>query len=199
MGPSTRETTSTTLLNRVKAHDADAWRRLIDLYGPVVYGWCRELGVPAEDAADVFQEVFGALAAHVVEFHRDQPGDSFHAWLWTITRNKSRDFFRRRRGRPESMGGTDAQALFAQIPDALSDSSLADPRSNHRIALAQRAMVAVRAEVEDRTWKAFWRLTMDGQAGPDVAEELRMSVHAVYQAKYRVLRRIRQELGDPTD
>ena len=57
-------------------------------------------------------------------------------------------------------------------------------------------MELVRAGVEDRTWQAFWRVTVDGRPVADVADELGMTALAVYKAKYRVLRRIREELGD---
>jgi hypothetical protein len=32
--------TSTSLLNRVKHQDPEAWTRLVELYGPMVYRWC---------------------------------------------------------------------------------------------------------------------------------------------------------------
>jgi RNA polymerase sigma-70 factor (ECF subfamily) len=190
------DSTSTSLLQRVKSHDPEAWRRLVDLYGPVVYRWCRQWGVVAEDAADVFQEVFSAVAAHVADFRRDQPGDSFHGWLWTITRNKVRDLFRRRQGRPEAQGGTDSQVRLSQIPDDASASLLANPRSDDRIGLAQRALTLIRAEIADRTWEAFWRLTVEGEPGAAVAEDLEMSIQAVYQAKCRVLKQVRLQLGE---
>ncbi len=59
---------SSTLLERVRARRPDAWQRLVDLYGPVVYRWCRQLGVGQADAADVVQDVFAAVAADVSRF-----------------------------------------------------------------------------------------------------------------------------------
>ena len=41
----------------------------------------------------------------------------------------------------------------------------------------------IRAEFEDRTWEAFWRVSVDGQSPADVAADLEMSVAAVYKAK----------------
>lgn len=59
----------------------------------------------------------------------------------------------------------------------------------------RRALDLVRAEFENRTWDAFWRTAIDGQPAGDVAAQLGMSLHAVYKAKSRVLRRLRQELA----
>ncbi len=108
---------SSTLLDRVKANRSGAWARLADLYGPVVYRWCRQSGVTRDDAPDVVQEVFAALTLHIVGFRREKPGDSFTAWLRTITQNKVHDHFRSRRGQPAAEGGSEAQQRLQQLAE----------------------------------------------------------------------------------
>ena len=71
-------------------------------------------------------------------------------------------------------------------------SSSCEPPADH--ALVRRAMEAVRAEVEPSTWQAFWRMTVEGHSSAEVARDLGLSPNAVRQAKYRLLRRLRQEL-----
>jgi len=136
------------------------------------------------------------VATHIDQFHRDQPGDSFRGWLWGITRHKTQDFFRSEKHQPKASGGSGADERLCLIPDRLPTNAEADRSSAEEVALAQRVVELIRPEVEDRTWRAFWRLAVDGQSGPDVAAELGMSLRAVYQAKYRVLQRIHQELDD---
>jgi RNA polymerase sigma-70 factor (ECF subfamily) len=188
---------SSTLLERVRAQRPEAWERLVDLYGPVVYRWCRQSALRPEDAADVVQEVFTAVAVHVGEFRRERPGDSFGGWLRSITRNKIRDYYRRRLGKPEARGGTDARQQLAEIgqPPEPSDPSAACDEGLDAW-LSRRGLELVRAEFENRTWEAFWRTAVEGHAPAHVAEDLGMSVQAVYQAKSRVLRRLRQELDE---
>ena len=194
--PSEPSSISSTLLDRVRAQRPEAWERLVDLYGPVVYRWCRQSALGPEDAADVVQEVFTAVAAHVDQFRRDRPGDSFGGWLHSITRNKIRDVYRRRQGKPEARGGTDARQQLAEIggPTEPSDPSAAC-EDGLDAWLSRRGLELVRAEFENRTWEAFWRTAVEGHAPAHVAEDLGMSVQAVYKAKSRVLRRLRQELG----
>ena len=62
--------------------------------------------------------------------------------------------------------------------------------------LLRRALELIRVEFEEPTWQAFWRTTADGLSAIDVAAELGLSPGAVRQAKYRVLRRLRQELDE---
>src|SRR3954471_13063205 len=68
---------SSSLLERLQMQDAEAWRRLVHLYYPLVCGWGRRAGLQAEDAADVAQEVFRALAGNVVRFQRAGGKNSF--------------------------------------------------------------------------------------------------------------------------
>jgi RNA polymerase sigma-70 factor, ECF subfamily len=193
--PAEPSSVSSTLLQRVQARRPEAWQRLVNLYGPAVYRWCRQYGLGSDDASDVLQEVFAAVAAHVGEFRRHGTGDTFGGWLRTITHNKVRDFFRQRHGQPEACGGTDAGRQLANLCESSEPSDPTDSiQTDGRIL--RRALELVRAEFEDRTWDAFWRTTVDGRSAAQVAEELGISLQAVYQAKSRVLRRLRRELGD---
>jgi RNA polymerase sigma-70 factor (ECF subfamily) len=186
--------TSTTLLQRLRAREPEAWERLCRLYGPLVYRWCRSWGLQDPDAADVVQEVFRSVAVSLDHFQKEAPTDSFQGWLWGITRNKLRDHFRSQETNPAAAGGSDAQRQLLQVPEALPSSAANSPQAD--AMLVQRALALIRVEFEERTWRAFWRSAVDGQAANDIARELGMTARAVRQAKYRVLRRLRQELGD---
>src|SRR5688572_20555053 len=89
--------TSTNLLRRVQANQADAWRRLVDLYGPLVWSWCRQAELQPNDRSDVLQRVFQAVHRKIGDFERRTDGGSFRGWLLVITQNQVRDFFRRRK------------------------------------------------------------------------------------------------------
>jgi RNA polymerase sigma-70 factor (ECF subfamily) len=190
-GSSLPGSTSTGLLARLRSHDKDAWSRLARLYGPMVYSWCRHRNVQPDDAADVVQEVFRAVLGHVQDFVHG-PGSTFRGWLWTITRNKILDHHRRDRRRPEALGGTDAQERLNQVPEALEES---EPGSSTSRNLVRRALEMIRPDFTDATWQAFWRVTMEDQPPEEVARTLGLSVNAVYIAKSRVLRRLRDELA----
>jgi RNA polymerase sigma-70 factor, ECF subfamily len=185
--------TSTGLLNQVRAGDAVAWGRLVELYGPVIYGWSRQAGMSADDAGDLVQDVFRELVEHFGGFRRDRPGDTFRGWLFAITRNKIRDYYRRHRSQAAAEGGTAAQERLRQVPQQPAEGPA---EAGCESALELRALELVRGQFEARTWQAFWRLAIDGRPGAEVAEELGMSLPAVYQAKYRVLERVRQDFGD---
>lgn len=187
---------SSTLLQRVQARRPEAWDRLVRLYSPVIYRWCRRAGLQADDAADVLQDTLSAVFKHVAGFRREDTSDSFTAWLATITRNKIRDFYRRRHGRPEARGGSTALAELAEVPEAASTDEVVQPDAASSNLLSHQALDLIRAEFENRTWSAFWQTSVDGLPPAQVADELGMSVAAVYMAKSRVIRRLRQELRE---
>jgi RNA polymerase sigma-70 factor (ECF subfamily) len=183
--------TSSSLLDGVRANEDDAWGRLVRLYSPLVYSWAQRCGLKNQDAADVLQEVFHAVARHVGRFRREGPAGSFRGWLWAITRNKVRDHFRAAGETP--VGGSDMQQRLQEVPEAEPESWSREGDCS-RAGLVSRAAELVRGDFEPRTWQAFWRLAVENHPARDIAADLGMTPDAVYQAKARVLRRLREEL-----
>jgi len=188
--------TSPSLLVRVQRNDAEAWRRLVELYSPLVYSWCRRGGLAPSDAADVLQETFRAVVGGI-EGYRHEAGGSFRGWLRTIVTNKIRDLFRRQ-GEAVARGGTEAQQRLLAAP-AEETSDLTPSTPNDRVAILHRAAELVRAEFEPHTWQAFWLTAAEGLSAPEAAQKLGMQANAVRQAKYKVLHRLRQELSGLED
>jgi RNA polymerase sigma-70 factor (ECF subfamily) len=183
----------------VRARDGEAWRRLVALYGPLVYGWCRRRGLDAEAAADVGQEVFLAVFRGLDGFRRQRPGDSFRGWLHGIAAHKVADYGRRQAKAPDAAGGSAAQRQLAEVLADEGTTSASGTAPSETAALLHRALALVRGEFEERTWQAFWRVTVEGQAPAEVARALGLSVNAVYIARSRVLRRLRDEFGEVID
>jgi RNA polymerase sigma-70 factor (ECF subfamily) len=191
---SSSTSTHRSLLQQARGRDPAAWERMVALYGPLVLGWCRGWGLGEEDAADVFQEVFQAVAAHLAGFRRDRAGDTFRGWLRTITRNKVTDLYRRREREPSGVGGSEARDRLARVPGAIPpDEENGDAAE---AVLLHRVLAMIRGEFEPRTWEAFWQTAVEGRAAADVAAELGMTPGAVRVAKSRVLHRLRTDLGD---
>src|SRR5262245_22793313 len=155
--------TSLSLLHQVRTHDAAAWSRLVQLYSPTVFRWCRRAGLSSEDSADVLQNVFLAVATRVVDFRRDGPGDSFRGWLCGITRFKIADHFRAKQDAPEAAGGSTALFSLQQVSEAVGadqDASEAEDRTD----LVCRALEMIQRDFAETTWTAFWRCAIDGHA-----------------------------------
>lgn len=186
--------TSRSLLDRARSQDQEAWQRLIYLYAPLIQHWCHRRGVHGADADDIRQEVFQKVAEHIETFRHDRPGDTFRGWLRMITHRKILDLVRRRGRQPLAQGGSNAHGRMLQLPDL--DEAPAEESSEEVKRLHHRALELVRGEFEDRTWQAFWRTAVEGHAPADVAQDMGMSPAGVRKAKSRVLRRLKEELGE---
>ncbi|HEX3150002.1 MAG TPA: sigma-70 family RNA polymerase sigma factor [Gemmataceae bacterium] len=191
-GSSTR--TPRSLIERARANDPAAWTGLVDLYAPLAHRWCRRSGLGDADTADVLQDVFLAVAAHLNGFKKERSGDTFRGWLRVILRNKVHDHFRRLGREPGGEGGTEAQLRFAGLadPEPLEETGT----DNAERLLLRKCCDLIRTEFHDRTWQAFWATAVEGRPAPDVAVELGMSPVGVRVSKSRVLQRLREALGD---
>jgi RNA polymerase sigma-70 factor (ECF subfamily) len=183
--------TSISLLERARAADQAAWQRLVALYSPLVWRWCRRQGLQEADAADVGQEVFRAVAAGLPNFRHDPQG-SFRGWLKTITKSKIVDFLRAKRSSPDGRGGSDA---YEQLL-ALQESPAEDTLSDDLRLLYQRALELIRSEFNEVHWQAFQRTAVDGLKGTEVARELQISPDVVYNARSRIAHRLREEFAE---
>jgi RNA polymerase sigma-70 factor (ECF subfamily) len=186
------------LLDRLRARDQDSWRQCLALYTPLILRWSLRQGLAEPDAADVAQNVFHIIAEHVGQFEKDSEGGSFRGWLCRITHRAIADF-RRRRETAVPAGGTDAQLRLQEIPDRPIREPDPDDALQETSYLYQKAIQAARAEFPERMWQIFWRQAVDGNPAPRVAEEFGTTPAAVRQIKSRVLRRLKQLVGDLAD
>jgi RNA polymerase sigma-70 factor (ECF subfamily) len=191
----TMSSTSSDLLTMVRQHNHEAWGRFVALYAPQVYGWCRRAGVAAADAGDVTQEVFAKVFTAIADFRHDRPGDTLRGWLRVICRNKLHDHYRagrrtlgRRRDRRQGVPRRDRGRRARRIDDY------------HRAAGVGSAGRGVgETGVRACTWQAFWLVAVERRTAVEAAEQLGMTAGAVRQAKYMVLRRLREELTGEFD
>lgn len=195
--------TRLSLISRARTHQADAWCELVDLYGPLVAHWCRRFGSDAHTTADCVQDVFTAVYKSLGRYEARDCAGSFRAWLWTITANKLRDRLRAERHHNQARGGSSALIGLQAIADPYNDDaglSDQDPTSSDELrSLMARAMDQVRAEFEPRTWDIFIRSVVDQLSTQAVAEQYGITEAAVRKTRSRIMRRLRQQLGDAGD
>lgn len=181
-------TTPVSLLERLRQPiDQDAWSRFVNLYLPLLFHWARRLGLRQDDAADLVQDVLTTLVQELPEFTYD-PARSFRGWLWTLMRNRHRNYQRRRP--PQSLDAS--PAIKDALPGPEPDEELTE--MEYRRLLLGRALRLIRADFQPATWTAFWECAVNGRSPREVASELGMTESAVHSSKFRVLSRIRQEL-----
>jgi RNA polymerase sigma-70 factor (ECF subfamily) len=185
--------TSVSLLERLAGSPTDDdWRRLVELYQPLLRAWMARAGVPSSDTDDLIQEVLLVVFREVGAFERRGEG-AFRAWLKTILVHRMRDFFRSQKYRPIATGDSDFLRQLDELESPDSTLSQLWDRE-HDEYVAASLLRRVQGDFAAGTWQAFRRHVLENEPAARVAEELNLSLNSVLLAKSRVLKRLRQEL-----
>jgi RNA polymerase sigma-70 factor (ECF subfamily) len=184
--------TRQSLLLRAQAGEENAWKDLTDLYRPLIIGWLNRQGVPGRDLEDLSQDILLSVVKHLPTFQHSGGRGAFCSWLRTIVCSRTSDYWRAADPGAQASGGSGATAALQQLADPESNLNRQWDAEHDRYVL-NCLLDLVEEEFEPATLQAFRRLALDGASGTEAAQELGLSVAAVYVAKSRVLQRIRQE------
>jgi RNA polymerase sigma-70 factor (ECF subfamily) len=184
--------TSPSLLERLNDQtDTEAWRRMVDIYTPLIHGWLRRYGIAAPDADDLTQEVLSVVLRELPAFQHNKRRGAFRNWLRTITLNRLRQSWRLRRVHPEPTGGSQFAAMLDELADPTSALSRVWDQEHDR-HVVHRLLAWVEPEFQPSTWSAFRMAVLEGHPTDHVAGSLGLTPNAVLIAKSRVLRRLRE-------
>jgi len=181
-------TTRASLLLRIKDRsDAEAWKDFQELYAPLLYRYARARGLSREDAEDVRDECMATVARKIAAFEYDKAKGGFKNWLYCIASGKVIDLLRQRREMHADSGQIAALVDPGPTPDEAWD-------ANWRKVHLTYCVEQVRSHVSERNHEAFRLLSYEECSVEEVCARLDMTPEQVYQAKSRVLRRVRQLL-----
>ncbi|MCA9175004.1 MAG: sigma-70 family RNA polymerase sigma factor [Planctomycetales bacterium] len=181
--------TSHSLLQRLKQGDDPAdWERLVAVYTPWIAGWLRRHNVT--DVDDIVQDVMVVMFEKIKQYEHNQRKGAFRNYLRKVTFHRLSQQLRKRKA--QAIGGSQIQQLLQQLDDPHSALSRQWEVEHDRFVM-RRLFASLRESFEVDTWRAFERLMLDGVSAQQVAEELSITVNAVYIAKSRVLKRLRDE------
>ena len=184
-------TTSTTLLRDLARDSQNArWGEFVARYRPMMEAFMRER-FPSLEADDVIQETLAALCRALpgYTYAPDEKG-RFHNYLTGILRNKAMRILRKRKSEADKLldyaenGGAHASAASRD----------ADADREYRRAAFEIALRRFLADetVADRTKRIFERTALNEEPPEAVASSLKMTRHAVDQAKSRAMARLRE-------
>jgi RNA polymerase sigma factor (sigma-70 family) len=172
--------------------DTVAWAQFVEVYAPLVYGFARKHGMQDADAADLTQEVMRAVAGAISRLEYDPRRGTFRSWLFTVVRNKFRNYLSNKTRKQMTSGGSSVQELLEAQPDRV---DALEEQWDHEYdqRVFSWAVDRVKDGFTENTWKAFWQVSVEGKNARDVAKEIGISVGAVYIAKSRVLARLKEQ------
>lgn len=188
--PSAPPATSTELLEGLRdPANRTVWSQYVARYRPLLERTAERAGLAPVDAEEVAQTTLVEFSAAYARGEYRRERGRLRSWLFGILRNRLRERGReggRERGRFASDAGDRLAAEPA--PDTLEE--IWD--EEWRRAVIRRCTEVVRGEVHPRTFEAFRRYVLEGETVESIAADLALSPEGVYDAKRRVLRRLRE-------
>jgi len=185
--------TPVSLLNRIQSGGSDAdWTRFCQLYYPLVLHWARRSSSALEqdEAMDVVQEVFLDVHRNICHFQRQGAG-ALRGWFRTILRSKLTDL--RRKRFPDVIDFAESQeALTACVYDS-------DGLGKQYQEIFDKACDITQVDFAENTWEAFYRTQIQGEEPEQVGKTMGLICNAVYVARFRVMRRFEEVLGNLLD
>ncbi len=145
------------LLARASAGDGDAWREVLERYGPRVFALVRSRCHSAELAEEITQSVFVTIATKMTSGQYAECG-RFESWLFRVAMNRVRDEARRARRQavpvaPEALGplagpdgtgmarGSDTDPALERLREAIGS---LNPQDQEIIHLRHHAQLSFR-------------------------------------------------------
>ncbi len=166
--------------------DTAAWIEFCAIYERAIHRIALKYGLQDADAREVSQEVLLTISRRIQAFDVEGKG-RFRAWLSAVARNATIDLLRKNRRFSTAVG--ELPLSLEQIACEQDESQLFDLET--RKEQFRWAAEQVRQSVAETTWRAFWETAVKGHAGEAVAEQLGLSLGAVYVARCRTLAKIK--------
>jgi RNA polymerase sigma factor (sigma-70 family) len=182
--------TRATLLVRLRPESPErelAWREFYEIYGTIIGGFARRMGVPPHEIGDVVQDVMTGFYGVTPNFVYDPARGRFRGYLKTCTWRA----IQRRLGRRIQLSGRAVEEIADDEPSVEQKwDDVWQQEKLHRAVEAVRQKYLARSD-SARTFQAFEMFALLDQPAEAIAAELEMSVNGVHQAKSRVSRAIK--------
>ncbi|NWK54721.1 RNA polymerase sigma factor [Verrucomicrobiaceae bacterium N1E253] len=176
-----------TLIERLKDQDDQAaWETFTQNYEGYIYTVLIRLGIRADDASDLRQDILLKLWKQLPEFEYQAEKGSFRSWLCTVIRNTAYSYFSSRKNEQKRI-----DSYFQSHDDSPSGSPQLDQLMDHewKTYITNRAMQNLRASFNQQSITIFER-SLDGESVESLAREFELQENTVYRIKNRVKERL---------
>ena len=181
----------TTLINKLKQGDEQAFREVVNLYKGMVINTCYGFVHQYEEAEDIAQDVFVQVYKSIGKFRSDA---KLSSWIYRISVNQSLNYLRKRNKR----------SLIERAEDYLFDygiETVAESANNQPQAILEnkeRAQHLHRAidSLPENQKVAFTLSKYRGESNKKIAEIMKISVSDVEALLHRAQTKLQKKLLD---
>lgn len=194
-GPDVEWVTTSTIIRDLRdLSNQTAWRSFVDrFHGPIVR-FVTGLGFSPDDARDIGQETLAAFAEGLRADRYDRDRGGLRAWLFGIAYRQALRF-RQSTARRERWidRGEGAERALDEMPDEKSAVEMWNTLWER--FLIEECFRQIRLEFRSENVRAFELIVKEGYDAGEAAEAVGTTTRAVYNAKHRILARMRELRG----
>ncbi|HEY4230152.1 MAG TPA: sigma-70 family RNA polymerase sigma factor [Thermoanaerobaculia bacterium] len=174
------------LVARCRKGDDDAWRELVDRFGPKVYAIAYHFTLKREDAEELSQEIFLKLFENL---HRYDGGFPLVAWVLSVSRNLCIDRYRRKK-REKSFRFVSDDAVTALLKSDDDPAGMALKKERTQL------LFSALSEIPEDLAEILILRDLNGMAYDEIGAALELPEGTVksrlFRARAEVARRIRE-------
>lgn len=182
-----RPTTTALLQGLFDPHNEAVWQEFHARYQPIIIAVARRVGLTAEDAADVAQETLIKFFQEYRAGKYDRERGRLRSWIVGIARYRIADVNRAKARRRDWRG----ESIIGLVPDEDRLGNIWDEECRREVLNHAMNELRETTKLDSKTIQAFQQLSLDQRSPSQVAEDMGMSVDAVYKAKQRCLEQLR--------
>lgn len=178
--------TTTTILDGLRDFSNEsAWERLAARFRRPIISFARQMGLTADLAEDVAQETLLAFAQAYRRGAYDREQGRLSRWMFGIAFRQALAARRTAQRREVDAGSTHLNEAEQLVASHTWDREWEQ-------ALLEQCLQQARCEFESQTWRAFEATVRDGVPVDEAAAQLGVTPKSVYNARHRILKRIRE-------
>ncbi|HEY2797377.1 MAG TPA: sigma-70 family RNA polymerase sigma factor [Thermoanaerobaculia bacterium] len=174
------------LVARCRKGEDDAWRELVDRFGPKVYAIAYHFTLKREDAEELSQEIFLKLFENL---HRYDGGFPLVAWILSVSRNLCIDRYRRKK-REKSFRFVSDEAVTALLKSEDDPAGMALKKERTQL------LFSALSEIPEDLAEILILRDLNGLAYDEIGTALELPEGTVksrlFRARAEVARRIRE-------
>ena len=181
--------TTASVLEKLRDFDnREVWDFFAERFRRPIISFARGMGLRQSDAEDAAQETLLAFAQAYRTGKYDASRGRLSRFLFGIAYRQAL------RARPGVAVGQVESGFWSQVPDEQAASGVWDVEWER--AILDQCLQQARLEFGTEKYRAFEMVVREGRPAADVAQSLGLAVGTVYNAKYHIVKRIRELRND---
>ena len=187
-----RPVTNPVLINSMRAGLDQAWGQLYAVYWNWLVQLALGMGVNRQDAEDLAQRTFIALAKSISTFIYEPARGRFSGWLSTVLRRNVSNFWRRGSSDPLRLSACQEATDPGQFDGfvALENQVISEALANDLKQVIEESYAELKTQVPEVQWQIFDLYHLQERSVEEIASRFNRKPGSIYSIESRMLQKL---------